>query len=704
MSASALAPRTPAPPAHAHTPPHHTGIIDLFFILDILITFNLIDQDPKTGRWLYTRAKIRRKYLSTWFCIDLVSSASPIPPSSPLPYPASSCPLLYIFHRKGCASHLADGVVLAFPSPLACVRALHAYACVRACAYMMRPRRSPPNPHPVLPFWTVAFALNDGSTVCANATAEIILGDDADSSSNGGSAVRMLRLVRMIKLARILKASRVIKRFSNMLLNDLDFPRATLKLFTLTTVLLLTTHWIACLWSIVSLNLATPAADGLVPDTWVGAYIDNEMASYGRRVFPFDLYVSALYWSFMTLTSIGYGDFYPHNTVERAVSCFLQLISGMVWAYVIGTMASIAATINPNNVAFEATMDHLNRFMAERRLPKQLRSALREYFESARRVHRVGDDDQLIQDMSPMLQGAVATCTTGRWLRGIPFLGIMRDDNERDQGFITNLATRMKVAAFVKAERLPLGRLYMLRKGMAVKLWRLYLSGRAWGEDILLDDPELIDHAQAVTLTFTETFHLTRSDFEDASELFPEEYARVKRHIRLHLQLQRVLLRALAIESGKVPRSFVGRSVAKGFSYVEPEGPNLEQKVDKLLSCLGISATSDALGGGAPLPTADAGLGKGGSSGSGGEMVYGGVGSSTPPLDSARAAVDSFRMASLDSKLESVMSAVAEQRQQLASLMQYLQAANAAPRAPAWTSTLPSEAGASSTGKRTLDA
>ena len=47
--------------------------IDLFFVIDILVTFNLVEQDAKTGRWLYTRQKIRRKYLSTWFCIDIVS-------------------------------------------------------------------------------------------------------------------------------------------------------------------------------------------------------------------------------------------------------------------------------------------------------------------------------------------------------------------------------------------------------------------------------------------------------------------------------------------------------------------------------------------------------------------------------------------------------------------------------------------------------
>ena len=150
-------------------------------------------------------------------------------------------------------------------------------------------------------------------------------------------------------------------------------------------------------WSILSLNLAEAPIEGVdQPTTWVGAFVAQEHELYGRAVYPMDVYISALYWSFMTLTSIGYGDIYPHNSAERALSCVFQLISGICWAYVIGTMASIASTMDPNAIAFEATMDHLNRFMSEQHLPRPLRKTLREFFEAAKRVHRVGDDEDLL--------------------------------------------------------------------------------------------------------------------------------------------------------------------------------------------------------------------------------------------------------------------------------------------------------------------
>ena len=36
---------------------------------------------------------------------------------------------------------------------------------------------------------------------------------------------------------------------------------------------------------------------------------------------PLDRYVAAIYWSVMTLTSIGYGEMTPLNTTERVLCC-----------------------------------------------------------------------------------------------------------------------------------------------------------------------------------------------------------------------------------------------------------------------------------------------------------------------------------------------------------------------------------------------
>lgn len=46
---------------------------------------------------------------------------------------------------------------------------------------------------------------------------------------------------------------------------------------------------------------------------------------------------------------------------------------------------------------------------------------------------------------------------------------------------------RLGLSAFVMHERLPIGQMYVLRRGMVVKLYRFLGKGRVWGEDSLLE-------------------------------------------------------------------------------------------------------------------------------------------------------------------------------------------------------------------------
>jgi hypothetical protein len=215
---------------------------------------------------------------------------------------------------------------------------------------------------------------------------------------------------------------------------------------------------------------------------------------------PLDRYVAALYWSVMTLTSIGYGEMTPLNTTERVLCSIYMLLSGMMWTYVIGTVAAIATTLNPNQILYEQTMDQLNYFMRERQLPYAMRMTLRDFFQLSRRVNQLNDDADLLDKMSPLLQGAVALAANQMWIDQIWFLrGLSK--TRAGLEFIASLAKSLVLRNFVAKERLPIGQLYILRRGMCVKMWRFLGNKTVWGEDVIIDNQELIDHAQAVALT-----------------------------------------------------------------------------------------------------------------------------------------------------------------------------------------------------------
>ena len=106
-----------------------------------------------------------------------------------------------------------------------------------------------------------------------------------------------------------------------------------------------------------------------------------------------------------------------------------------------------------------------------------MRMTLRDFFTNARRVHQLNDDGDLLDKMSPLLQGTVALAANRKWLEQVWFFrGVARLDCGSD--FIAALAKSLVIRSYVGHERLPIGQLYVLRCGVVVKMWRFLGSGK----------------------------------------------------------------------------------------------------------------------------------------------------------------------------------------------------------------------------------
>ena len=105
-------------------------------------------------------------------------------------------------------------------------------------------------------------------------------------------------------------------------------------------------------WGLVSSYM-----DGPNVRTWITVFQADFEARNGVAPNALDTYSAALYWSIMTLTSIGYGAMTPENTTER----MLRPLHDALWHHLdvraIGSVAAIATTLDPNTVQYENTMD-----------------------------------------------------------------------------------------------------------------------------------------------------------------------------------------------------------------------------------------------------------------------------------------------------------------------------------------------------------
>lgn len=63
----------------------------------------------------------------------------------------------------------------------------------------------------------------------------------------------------------------------------------------------------------------------------------------------YEKYVTALYWSMSTLTTVGYGDVTPGSAKEKLYAMFGMLIGVTVFAYFMGCMSEMMSLVNSSN-------------------------------------------------------------------------------------------------------------------------------------------------------------------------------------------------------------------------------------------------------------------------------------------------------------------------------------------------------------------
>jgi len=263
--------------------------------------------------------------------------------------------------------------------------------------------------------------------------------------------LRMVRLLRLTKLLRIFRASRVLKRWETRITMSYGF--ITLCKFVL--YMLLLSHWLACLLKLVS-TLETGAAgmnDADEHESWIEAYFIGELGFDNLEdLSALDQYNVALYWAVMTVTTIGYGDVVPKTPTERWVVIGAMMVGGAAYAYIVGSVCGLVASMGEVTAKLHQKIDDLNVFMEERNLPRDLRIKLREYFHYTAKQYRNQHYRQLLLEMSPEMRGDVYRRVNSKWVFALPFIHCASPFERK--AFITTLAGAFGQDIFPPRERI----------------------------------------------------------------------------------------------------------------------------------------------------------------------------------------------------------------------------------------------------------
>uniref|UniRef100_A0A7S2K5J3 Ion transport domain-containing protein n=1 Tax=Zooxanthella nutricula TaxID=1333877 RepID=A0A7S2K5J3_9DINO len=376
--------------------------------------------------------------------------------------------------------------------------------------------------------------------------------------------VKVIRLLRLLKLARVLKASRLFRRFEI----RMSITYGTFALLKFFCILLLITHWLANLWA---LTLALVDAGEGIP-RWIDDFdeLDRNVVVKTRDS-PVKLYITCLYFTSYTITSVGYGDIGPKNIVETIVCTVMLVISGISWAVVLGQVCGTIANLNKDEQAFRSTMDELNVMMSDRVMPPEMRRRLRSFFLSNKLAQRRARHMRVVEAMSPGLKGQVVMELNRVWIRKVSFLEVILQEAEvSDKGsyfysFVVDVSVQLQARCFAQGEVFgSVQALCILSRGLVSKGGRLHSAGAVWGKDFVLSDIKLLEPSDSLALTYVEVLSINRDNFLHLVEVHNISCPGLKAKVRWFccwLAFQR----ALIYESKRRRRELTKRDLASDF-------------------------------------------------------------------------------------------------------------------------------------------
>lgn len=156
--------------------------------------------------------------------------------------------------------------------------------------------------------------------------------------NNSINEIELLKFFLYIRLGSIsMIYDKVLEKFKL----RLKFHNSFIDLINLLFYSLLIIHVFACFWNyIAELNI------GNGNDTWIEqrGLVDSTIQIR---------YLMSLYWSSVTIMTVGYGDISAHSNAE-VIFCILTIVIGCgVFAYIINTIGIIIGDINLENNIFK---------------------------------------------------------------------------------------------------------------------------------------------------------------------------------------------------------------------------------------------------------------------------------------------------------------------------------------------------------------
>uniref|UniRef100_A0A8C7LCL2 Potassium channel, voltage gated eag related subfamily H, member 7 n=1 Tax=Oncorhynchus kisutch TaxID=8019 RepID=A0A8C7LCL2_ONCKI len=229
--------------------------------------------------------------------------------------------------------------------------------------------------------------------------------------SGSEETTTLIGLLKTARLLRLVRVARKLDRYS-------EYGAAVLML--LMCIFALIAHWLACIWYAIG-NVEKPYLEHKI------GWLDNLGVSIGKRYNYSDpssgpsikdKYVTALYFTFSSLTSVGFGNVSPNTNSEKIFSICVMLIGSLMYASIFGNVSAIIQRLYSGTARYHLQMLRVKEFIRFHQIPNPLRQRLEEYFQHAWNYTNGIDMNMVLKGFPECLQADICLHLNATLLQG----------------------------------------------------------------------------------------------------------------------------------------------------------------------------------------------------------------------------------------------------------------------------------------------
>lgn len=253
----------------------------------------------------------------------------------------------------------------------------------------------------------------------------------------------IFKIVKIRNIGRLLKVSRAAKFFKitqkdsffSIIQSYMQIGYTTRRALTTIITISVSIHIFACMFYFSSV------ISDFSPDTWV--------VRYGIQDSPIlDIYITCIYYSFVTLATIGYGEITPQTSFEKFLALIWIVISTYFLSFVISSLSSSLSLYDIKRVLMDQKFSLLDRFAEEVSLDKMTKKKIQDEIRLGimRSTYSSSLKGEVIQELSGNLKFLIAK----KMYKGI--LPALKFFSNKDQIFISTIFPLLEAHHYIENE------------------------------------------------------------------------------------------------------------------------------------------------------------------------------------------------------------------------------------------------------------